>query len=190
MSLIAVSCRCPNPAATVESTAAEPCPATTPRVDEAAGTSAGLTAAPDAPPAAGESGSVDAATGPAAPPPVAPSGEPLPEVRLRNVGLHIGGGPNDAATKAPFQIAIGAHFEEFRQCYPLVTNPGKVGVFGVDLRIPREGGQATVQSARTGMTGKAFRDCVLDVFSRVEFARPPQGPTVVSYSLEFSVGKD
>jgi hypothetical protein len=61
------------------------------------------------------------------------------------------------------------------------------GTFGVDLLIGREGGRPEVRQPRTGMSGAAFRGCMLDAFARVEFARPPRGPTVVSYSLRFIV---
>jgi hypothetical protein len=139
-------------------------------------------------PTAATSGPTEPEPGTSATPPPGEPVETLPEVRVANVGLHIGGGPNDAATKAPFQAAIARHFDEFRRCYALVENPGKGGVFGVDLRIPREGGPAKVQGSRTAMSGAPFRECVLGVFSKVEFARPPRGPTVISYSIEFTVG--
>lgn len=111
----------------------------------------------------------------------------LPEVTVRNVGLHIGGGSNDAASKEPFQRAIAARFEAFLTCYRQVAEPGKGGVFGVDLFIKREGGQPEVRQPRTIMQGEAFRKCVTDVFESVVFDRPAKGPTVISYSLKFEV---
>ena len=83
----------------------------------AAPSSAPLTVAP-APPS------------PAPPPPPGPSAEPLPEVIVKNIGLHIGGGPNDEASKAPFVRAIEARFDELRACYRKIGEPGKGGVFG------------------------------------------------------------
>jgi biopolymer transport protein ExbD len=123
-------------------------------------------------------------------PPSSPAGSPgsLPEVAVENVGLHIGGGPNDEASKQPFREAIGAHLADFRSCYNKVTNPGHGGVFGVDLRVGRDGGRAQVTEPRTGMGGPEFRACVLGVFEQVEFDKPPRGPTVISYSLRFTVG--
>jgi hypothetical protein len=109
-------------------------------------------------------------------------------VAVENVGLHIGGGPNDEATKELFREAIAAHFADFRRCYAKVSEPGKGGVFGVDLRIGRDGGRPKIQQARTGMGGKEFRECVTGVFSNVEFEGPPRGPTVISYSIRFTVG--
>ena len=128
---------------------------------------------------------------PASGAPTAPAASPegsLPEVAVQNVGLHVGGGPNDEASKAPFKQAIAAHFDDFRRCYTQVSKPGEGGVFGVDLRIGRDGGKAELQQHRTGMGGQEFRDCVLGVFSEVEFGKPPRGPTVISYSIRYTVG--
>ena len=138
--------------------------------------------APPPPPATPETRTVD---GPPPPPP--PGAGSLPEVRVKNVGLHIGGGPNDDATKAPFQAAVERHFDELRGCYRLVNKPESGGVFGVDLRIPGQGGKPTIQAKRTAMGGEEFRKCVLDVFARVEFQPPARGPTVISYSVRFEL---
>jgi len=124
--------------------------------------------------------------------PVAPASPPvesLPEVVVENVGLHIGGGPNDDATKAPFLKAIEAHFDELRACYVKVQEPEKGGTFGVDLRIGRDGGRATVKQPRTGMKGPEFRECVLKVFESVEFEKPKRGPTMISYSVRYTLKK-
>jgi hypothetical protein len=111
----------------------------------------------------------------------------LPEVTVRNVGLHIGGESNDAASKEPFQKAVAVRFEAFLTCYRQAIEPDKGGVFGVDLFIPREGGHPDVRQPRTSMKGEEFRDCVVEVFESVEFDRPRKGPTVISYSLKFDV---
>jgi hypothetical protein len=138
---------------------------------------------PTAAPAAGSSdmGSLE----PVPPPP--PGAGSLPEVRVTNVGLHIGGGPNDEAAKAPFKAAVARHFDGLRSCYRLVEKPESGGVFGVDLRIPGQGGKPTIQAQRTGMGGAEFRQCIADVFARVEFEAPPRGPTVISYSIRFDL---
>lgn len=111
----------------------------------------------------------------------------LPEVTVRNVGLHIGGESNDAASKAPFQRAVEEKFEDLLACYREAAEPEKGGVFGVDLFIRREGGHPEVRQPRTGMKGEAFRECVVKVFEAVEFERPAKGPTVISYSVKFEV---
>jgi hypothetical protein len=101
--------------------------------------------------------------------------------------MHIGGGPNDATSKAPFKRAIEPHFEQFLACYREVEEPLKGGTFGVDLLVGREGGGAELRQPRTGMRGQAFRDCMLKALNAIEFERPPKGPTVVSYSVKFEV---
>ena len=86
-------------------------------------------------------------------PRVPPSEEALPDVRVKNIGFHIGGGPNDDASKAPFREAIAAHFDEFRGCYSKAQQPGRGGTFGVDLRIEAEGGSPKVTQPRDGDEG-------------------------------------
>jgi hypothetical protein len=110
-------------------------------------------------------------------------------VKVENVGLHIGGGPNDDAAKAPFVAAVEKQFDGLRACYTKVEDPVKGGTFGVDLHIGRDGGKPKVKQPRTGMKGTGFRDCVVKVFEQVEFEKPKKGPTVISYSIKYSLGK-
>lgn len=112
----------------------------------------------------------------------------LPEVRVETIGLHIGGGPNDEATKAPFRRSIEKSFASFRSCYRSSEQGDSGGVYGVDLRIERAGGKPQVRGPRTGMRGKAFRQCMVEAFENVDFEAPGK-PTVISYSLRFTVGK-
>lgn len=121
------------------------------------------------------------------PSPPPPAGTPtLPAVAVHSVGMHIGGGPNDAAGKAPFEQAIERRFPEFLRCYRLVTEPGKGGTFGVDLHIERSGGKPRVEQPRTALGGDPFRSCMLAAFESVEFPALKK-PSVVSYSLRFTV---
>lgn len=108
---------------------------------------------------------------------------------MENVGLHIGGGPNDDASKAPFLRALENQFGAFRSCYVKVDDPVKGGTFGVDLHIGRDGGHAAVKQPRTAMKGNGFRDCVVKVFEQVEFDKPKKGPTVISYSIKYTLTK-
>jgi hypothetical protein len=124
-----------------------------------------------------------APTTPASDPPVV---EPAPAVTVENIGMHIGGGPNDAATKAPIAGSVAPHFDELRACWGQVGEPTRAGDFGVDLLIPADGGLARVSNARTSLGPDAFRDCVLHVFGQIDFARPRTGRTTVSYSLRFT----
>ncbi|HET9955664.1 MAG TPA: hypothetical protein VFQ61_14215 [Polyangiaceae bacterium] len=117
---------------------------------------------------------------------IAGSGPSLPAVSLRTLGLHIGGGPNDTAGKAPFVTAIESRFEDFLSCYRWVDEPGKSGTFGVDLHIERRGGKPRVEEPRAGLSGDKFQACVVRAFENVQFPSPGK-PTVISYSLRFSV---
>lgn len=120
---------------------------------------------------------------PSGPPPGTPS---LPEVNVRNVGLHVGGGRNDAASKAPFLSTLERHHPDFLRCYRLVEEPGTQGTFGVDLHVGRKGVVERVEQPRPGLPGDEFRDCMVRVFEKVQF-EPMSSPVVISYSVRFSV---
>ena len=128
-----------------------------------------------------------ASSAPGAPPPAAAVGSSLPELTVRTVGIHIGGGPNDDQTKAFFRKRVEERFDDLRRCYPLVTEPGKGGTFGADLAIGREGGQPNVKQPRTAQ-GAAIQECMVGAFGRINFPKPPRGPTVISYSVRFAIG--
>jgi hypothetical protein len=112
--------------------------------------------------------------------------EPLPAVKVSNIGMHIGGGPNDDATKEPIRRSVQPHFDAFRRCFAGVEDPKKGGDFGVDLRIDRAGGKAQVSHPRTALKGKDFKDCVVRTFEAIDFLKPKGGTTTVSYSLRFT----
>jgi pyruvate/2-oxoglutarate dehydrogenase complex dihydrolipoamide acyltransferase (E2) component len=120
----------------------------------------------------------------------APAAEvPLPAVKVANIGMHIGGGPNDDVTKDPIRRSVQPHFDEFRRCFAQVEE-AKGGDFGVDLRIDRAGGKAKVSHPRTTLKGKDFRSCVVTTFEGIDFLKPKGGTTTVSYSLRFTPGRD
>jgi hypothetical protein len=121
-----------------------------------------------------------------APTPAPASATPLPSVHVTNIGMHIGGGPNDAPTKDPIARSVAPHFDELRACWSSIDDPTRAGDFGVDLLIPARGGKATVTNPRTRLGPQAFRDCVVGVFENVEFLSPRTGKTMVSYSLQFA----
>jgi hypothetical protein len=112
---------------------------------------------------------------------------PLPELKVENIGLHIGGGPNDPDTKAPFLSAIAERFPSFMDCYRKSEDPQAGGRFGVDLHIARSGGRARLEQPRTVLRGAEFRACLTSVFEAVEFQKPKKGPTTISYSLRFQL---
>ncbi len=147
------------------------------------------TARSDAPAASAEGGSIAMSIEAGAPPAAAAASSSekpsLPAVAVQNIGMHIGGGPNDAATKAPIADSVAPYFARLRACWSTVSDPRRGGTFGVDLLVPAEGGHASVSHPRTRLTPDAFRDCVTHVFEEVEFARPRGGRTTVSYALSF-----
>ena len=106
-------------------------------------------------------------------------------VGVTNIGVHIGGGPNDNATKAPVRDAIAPHFDAFARCYESVETR-KSGDVGVDLLIEAEGGAAKVSNPRVlGLRGEAFKRCVVEEFGKVRFQKMRHGKTMASYSLRF-----
>jgi len=112
---------------------------------------------------------------------------PLPELKVENIGLHIGGGPNDAETKAPFLSAVAERFPAFMDCYRKNEEPTQGGRFGVDLHIARGGGHPRIEQPRTSLRGADFRACLSSAFESVDFKKPEAGPTTISYSLRFTL---
>ena len=115
-----------------------------------------------------------------------PPSEPLPAVEVKNIGMHIGGGPNDRVSKQPIGDSVKPHFDALRACWKHVAEPAKAGDFGVDLLIPREGGKAEVTNPRTAIKGEGFESCVVSVFEGIDFLKPKTGKTMVSYSVRFT----
>jgi len=115
-----------------------------------------------------------------------PDGKSLPEIHVRNVGLHVGGGRNDSASKEPFIRALEQRFPEFQRCYRLVEQPGQEGTFGVDIHVGRTGRVEKLEQPRAGLPGDGFRSCMLEAFEAVRFDAIP-APVVISYSVRFSL---
>src|SRR5258708_4685058 len=87
----------------------------------------------------------------------APAPAAVPNVAVVNIGMHIGGGPNDPAAHEPIAQSVEPYFDDLRRCYPLVDERKRAsgGEYGVDLRIEKDGGAAQVSHPRT-VLGKAF----------------------------------
>jgi len=113
----------------------------------------------------------------------------LPELRVEPLGMHVGGGKNDAEEKAPFHRALEQKFPAFLECYRLADDPWAGGSFGVDLKIPRAGGAPVTEQPRTRIRGAGFQECMVAAFGKVQFEKPKAGPTVISYSVRFTLGK-
>ncbi|HKY36976.1 MAG TPA: hypothetical protein VJN18_13615 [Polyangiaceae bacterium] len=112
----------------------------------------------------------------------------LPELRIEALGIHIGGGKNDAEEKAPFHRALERQFPALLECYRLADDPWAGGSFGIDLKIPRAGGPPQLEQLRTKIRGAGFQDCMLAALGRTQFEKPKAGPTVISYSVRFTLG--
>ncbi|MCC6521837.1 MAG: hypothetical protein IT373_04185 [Polyangiaceae bacterium] len=166
----------PPPAPTVATAStAEPDP-TTPAVATAGGDDGDTVPASDAT-------EPDASAAPAAP-------VPLPDVEVKNFGLHIGGGPNDAAAHAPIREALKAHRDAFRACYAKADAAKPGTTFGLDLLIPGAGGVAALSKPRSDIKSAAYLECMLAAFAKIEWKRPPKGQAQkVSYSLRFEKKK-
>jgi hypothetical protein len=145
---------------------------------------------------AGDAGSPDAAGGSSGATPEgssAPAGsappaaeEPIPKVKVSNIGMHIGGGKNDASEKDPIRKSVEPHFDTFRRCFAKAEDPKKTGDVSVDLRVDKAGGKAKLTKLKTALKGKDFEDCVRATFEAIDFRKPKDGTTNVSYSLRFT----
>jgi hypothetical protein len=113
----------------------------------------------------------------------------LPELRIEALGMHVGGGKNDPEEKAPFHRALEQKFPAFMECYRLAEEPWVGGSFGIDLKIPRAGGAPLAEQPRTRIRGAGFQECMVAAFGKVQFEKPKAGPTVISYSILFVLGK-
>ncbi len=119
--------------------------------------------------------------------PKAASSEPtLAQVDIQTIGMHIGGGPNDDVTKAPFLGSIEAHRAAFVRCFAAL--PGApTGDFGVDARVPAKGGRAKIDRPRSTVPDTNFKACAQAAFAEIEFDPPKSGlATMVSVSVRGS----
>ena len=177
LALLLVACDKP-------SAAPAPAPSSSSSTSTSTATATATPTAAAPPPSAASS--TASSPSPAPSPSTSASAPPLPSVKIANIGMHIGGGPNDAATKDPIAKSVEPHFDEFRRCFALVDDPKHGGDFGVDILIEPDGGKAKVTGPRTRMKGNGFEDCVVKVFAGIEFLEPRFGKTMVSYSLQFT----
>src|SRR5688572_15723939 len=68
----------------------------------------------------------------AAPPP--PADAPVPDVEVKNVGMHIGGEANTAEQKKPIREAVAAHYDAMRRCWASEgEDAARTITFGIDM---------------------------------------------------------
>jgi hypothetical protein len=110
--------------------------------------------------------------------------EPPPHVKVATIGMHVGGGPYDDATKEPLRRSVEPHFADLARCWKHVEDPHETDV-GVDLVVEAVGGRAKVSHPRTTLKNEPFVACVVTFFEGIDFLKPKTGRTVVSYSVRF-----
>lgn len=126
------------------------------------------------------------ATAPAEVPVASLQKAPAPLVDVRSIGMHIGGGPNDDLTKAPFLAAIAASHAELATCWAALGKRTAVD-FGADFLVPAKGGLAKVDRPRSTVQDPAFVRCATAAFGRVVFAPGKSGlATKVSTSVRLT----
>ena len=110
----------------------------------------------------------------------------LPELSFSHLGMHIGGESNSPESKRPWLKGIEAGQEDLLRCYRYVEEPESGGSYGVDLYVGRSGGAPEVRASRQKIGGEKFDACMKQAFEKLNFQKPER-PTVLSYSLLFSL---
>lgn len=167
-------------------------PASSEATTSAPPTAAASTPAPPASVASAVSAapSASAAPAPSASASVAVDEGPLPNVEVKFYGLHVGGGKNDKAEHAPIITSVNRHLDDFKRCFAKADDQKKGGTYGIQLLIPPQGGKAEVSLPKSGIKGDAFKDCMFQVYTDMNFD-PPKGhiKTNATYSVIFTVPK-
>jgi hypothetical protein len=108
------------------------------------------------------------------------------KVNLKSIGLHVGGGPNDDATRKPLLALLELSFPDLLRCAEQLSPlPTQLTSFGIDLYIGAKGGHAEARQIRTRLGPEAFRVCVKQALTTLKFPAPAK-PRVISYSVGFS----
>ncbi|NUP10964.1 MAG: hypothetical protein HOW73_33375 [Polyangiaceae bacterium] len=187
--LFAVACTGGSPSSESPASSSPPPPATS-----VAAATVATTAAPAPSEAAPAASSAPVASASASAAPSADvSSEPLPAVTVKNIGIHIGGGPTDEEgmrrTKGPIRRSVEPHFDAFKRCFAKADDQKKGGDVSVDLKIDKAGGKANLTKYRSAIKGEGFEACVKAAYDAIEFEKPADGTTMVSYSLRFTPEK-
>ncbi|MEM9696469.1 MAG: hypothetical protein AAGA56_28250, partial [Myxococcota bacterium] len=84
------------------------------------------------------------------------------------------------------RAVVAEHYDAMKRCWAMAEKPSRKATFGVDIRIPGEGGRPKISKPRSGLKGGGARACMVEVFERIEFPRQPRGvDRMVSYSVQF-----
>jgi hypothetical protein len=195
LSLLAVGCKVQEPPRAPDGSQV-PSPGGASESTEGSSAPSSGETSPDVPPAAPgseapagpEPPGVAVVPGPgSAPPGPERHGPPLPELRVKSFGLHVGGTSRDTAARDDFLRALEKNSWRYLECYQLVEQPGSEGTFGADLHVGAQGGKPSVSGVRTKLKGAEFRSCMERALESTKFETTPSGRSVVvSYSLKFS----
>lgn len=118
--------------------------------------------------------------------PAAPDPNAISKINLKTIGLHVGGGPNDDATRKPLLALLELSFPDLQRCAAQLSPlPTQLTSFGIDLYVGAKGGHAEARQIRTRLGPEAFRVCVKQALTVLNFPAPPK-PRVISYSVAFS----
>ena len=109
----------------------------------------------------------------------------LPELSLRSIGMHIGGGENTPAEKRPWLEDLAQAESKLLACHLLTSQPLKGGVIGVEYYVGKAGGSAEIRSVRHKLGAEDYAQCLNEAFEFIQFHQPRQ-PTVVSCAFRFS----
>jgi hypothetical protein len=127
--------------------------------------------------------------GKAAVPSPAPNEPRPPAITLATVGLHVDGAFDKEPHRSRLVRVFEHEFGAFRRCHERAERHAQGASFGVDVLIPKTGGQAKVRQTRTRLESKAFRTCMQSAFEAIRFAPPPTARAeIVSYSVLFKPG--
>ena len=92
-------------------------------------------------------------------------------------------------TKGPIKRSVEPHFDAFKRCFAKVEEPTKGGDVSVDLRVEKDGGKASLKKYKSALKGEGFEACIRAVYEGIDFEKPADGATMVSYSLRFTPEK-
>ncbi len=103
----------------------------------------------------------------------------LPELSVRSIGMHIGGGENTPAEKKPWLLDLEQAEGAVLSCQKYARKPLEPGVIRLEYLVGKEGGAAEIRSVSQRIGDEKYAACVRDAYQQVVFHRP-KVPTVVS----------
>lgn len=107
-------------------------------------------------------------------------------VIVKTVGLHVGGGARNEASRQRLVRRFEGYFPGLATCHKLAGDQKNNASFGIDVYVPAAGGSPKLGQIRTRLRSKQFRRCMQKKFRAMVFSPPESGRrTAVSFSLLF-----